>query len=154
MSNTLNSIYHLPAAEVKSGKYVLIRGKPCKVRSVHHVIFSTPVLINYGHRTVEIRGTNMLTRKDYNWIGYGYERLTLFSPSSDKLLFITLTDKSAVGINNDNKIVSIRLDKDDPLRSIISNEKWSGDLHILKVPAIIQQEFKEIAVLEKVIPWI
>lgn len=151
--DVLSSIYHLPSAEVKAGNYVLIHGRPCKVKSIHHVIFSTPVVVQYGHRTVEIRGVDMLTKTNCNWIGYGYEKINLFYPSADKFLFITLTEKFVLGLNSRNKMMCIPLAKNDPLRSIISSEKWSGDLHVLKVPVIIDEEMEEAVMLEKVIPW-
>lgn len=153
-ADVINSIYSLPAAEVTIGNHVIIRGRPCKVKNVHHVIFSTPVMTKYGHRTVEIKGIDMITKINHNWIGYGYMQVNLFYPVRDKLLFISLTNKFVLGLNTHNKMICVLLAKNDPLRSSISEKKWSGDLHVLKIPIVNGKEMEDITILEKVTPWI
>jgi hypothetical protein len=150
MASVLDSIGHFPSAEIKPGNFVLIRGRPCKVKNVHHVIFSTPVIAKYGHRTVEIKAVDMITKTNCDWIGYGYTKIYTFVPIPDKLLFITFSAHFVLGLNSKNQMIRIPLSEIDPLRSIISGEKWSGDLHILKIPLGNGKEIEEVLILENV----
>lgn len=155
MLNILDNINLVPSVEIKPGNFVLIRGRPCKVRKIHHVIFSTPVSsVPYGNKTVEIRAIDMLTRTTCNWLGYGHTKLNKFFPVEEKLLFIILSEKFVVGLSMKNKMIYIPLTRSHPLRPTISGEKWAGDLYILRVPIMKDGKLEEVVCLEKVVSWI
>lgn len=153
MASVLDSVNLIPAVEIKPGHFILIRGRPCKVKKVHHVIFSTPVCAKYGHRTIEIGAVDMVTKVDCNWLGYGHTELLIFFPVSEKLLFISLLEKYVLGLNTHNKLIRISLPPDHPLRATIAEEKWGGELHIFRIPIRVGKEIEETVSLEGVSAW-
>lgn len=153
MASVLDSINRIPAVEIKPGHFILIRGRPCKVKKVHHVIFSIPVCAKYGHRTIEIGAVDMLTKIDCSWLGYGHTELIIFFPVSEKLLFISLLKQHVLGLNTQNKLMRISLHSDHPLRATIAEDKWGGELHVFKIPIRNGKEIEETVSLEGVSAW-
>lgn len=94
----------IEAHDVKKGKTVMLKGRPCKVMDV-----KTSKTGKHGHMKCNITGIDVLTAKKYNDVVPGHANMIAFTLEKNEysLLDVAADSTSISCLNKDNKEVTV-----------------------------------------------
>jgi len=81
----------IEGSQIKKGKFIMLKGKPCKVMDV-----KTSKTGKHGHMKVNITGIDVLTSKKYNDVQPGHATFTEFKMDKQELQLLDINDENTV----------------------------------------------------------
>jgi len=111
----------IEAHDVKKSKFVMLKGRPCKVMDV-----KTSKTGKHGHMKCNITGIDVLTAKKYNDVVPGHANMIEFKLEKNEFQLIDIAaDSTSIScLNKDNKEVTVVV---DPEVEVVSKLKAEFD---------------------------
>jgi len=138
----------IEASQIKKGKYVMLKGKPCKVSDV-----KTSKTGKHGHMKVNITGVDVLYGKKYNDVMPGHANCLEFKYDKREYQLLDLHEGSIECLDpTNNKTETFNLDPEQEITEKLKADYEAGKsllVSIVRAPVELgSDKFKDEEVVE------